>query len=505
MTEPTPALQVGGLTKSFGATRALDGVSFTARPGTIHALLGGNGSGKSTLIKILAGVQPADAGVVRVAGRALDARAISPVQARELGLRFVHQQTSTFAELSVLENLFLGHGFDTGFGFRVPWRRLRARAESLLGRFHIEVDPGTRLSDLRPATQTMVAIARALQDQEGAHEGVLVLDEPTASLPAPEVAVLLAALRRFAAAGQAIVYVTHRLDEVLEVADTVTVLRDGRLVETRPREGLTRVALSEMIMGRSVAALSTGARGEGAAPAMLRLRDVHAGPLRGLDLEVGEGEVVGIAGLLGSGRSTVLRAVFGLVPPARGTIEIDGRRLASSGVRGAMRAGIAFVPEDRAREGSFAGMTVLENLSMPSTGRWFRAGRLRHRAEARQAAADLRSHRVKAASVHAAMGSLSGGNQQKVVVARWLTRAPRLLLLDEPSQGIDVGARFEIWELVRRATAAGTAVLVVSSDLEELAGVCDRVVVLRGGRVRAEVRGGDLSETHLEHLIQEAP
>ncbi|RFS87387.1 sugar ABC transporter ATP-binding protein [Actinomadura spongiicola] len=499
------ALRVGGLSKTFGATRALADVSFTARAGTIHALLGGNGSGKSTLIKILAGVHSADAGTVETAGRALDARAISPHLARELGLRFVHQQSSTFGDLSVLENLFLGHGFDTAPGFRVPWRRLRARAETLLRRFDIAADPGARLDDLRPATQTMVAIARALQDQEGAHEGVLVLDEPTASLPAAEAGVLLDALRRYAAAGQTIIYVTHRLDEVLEVADEVTVLRDGRHVETRPKAGLTRAALSELIMGRSVAELSTGTRRQQSAPTVLRLRELHVGPLRGLDLEVCEGEVVGIAGLLGSGRSTALRTVFGLVPPDRGTIEIDGRPLAPTGVREAMRADVAFVPEDRAREGCFADLTVLENLSMPSTGRWFRKGRLRHRAEAGQAAEEMRAHQVKAASVHAPMGSLSGGNQQKVIVARWLTRSPRVLLLDEPSQGIDVGARFEIWELVRKATAAGTAVLVVSSDLEELAGACDRVVVLRGGKVQAELCGDDLNETHLEHLIQEAP
>jgi ribose transport system ATP-binding protein len=499
-----PALEVRDLRKSFGPTQALKGVSFAARQGEVHALLGGNGSGKSTLIKILAGVHHADSGEVAIGGRSQSATSITPAVARELGLRFVHQQTSTFADLTVAENLFLGHGFNTTVGWRIPWRSVRAKAATLLDRFDIVAKPDALLRELNPATQTMVAIARALQDQEGAHQGILVLDEPTASLPAHEVDLLLQALRRYATAGQTILYVTHRLQEVWSVADMVTVLRDGTHAATVPLSGLDHDRLVELIMGRKVDRLIARAPHPSSGEPVVELSNVACGPLRDIDLRIGAGEIVGIAGLLGSGRSTIMRLLFGLQQPAAGSIRFDGRALQVDRPRAAMREGIAYVPEDRARDASFAALELLENISMPSLDLYYRRGWFRHRDERRDTRKLVESHLVKASSVRSSMSSLSGGNQQKVVLARWLRRKPRLLLLDEPSQGVDVGARLEIWELVRRSAAAGSAVLVVTSDFEELAGVCDRVVVLKNGSIVAEVTGSDINEAYLEHLTLEA-
>ncbi len=498
--ESSVALQVDSVAKSFGATQALKGVSFEARRGHVHALLGGNGSGKSTLIKILAGIQHADAGEFSVGQRVMDATSGTPSQARDLGLRFVHQQNSTFAELSVTENLFLGHGFPLGKSGRISWSRARARANELITKFAIHASPETLMSELSPATQTMVAIARALQDQEGATDGILVLDEPTASLPANEVGVLLDALRVYAASGQTIIFVTHRLEEVLAVADTITVLRDGTHVATVARSEVDHSILVDLIMGRSVEALSGAQQSFDDVSPVLELKELSGGAAHNVSLSVRPGEIVGIAGLLGSGRSSILKMIFGLMPWSTGAFLLDGSPLDITSPRGAMSRGIAYVPEDRVSDSSFATLDVLENLGMASVARYFRRGRLRHRDESRDGDSLVSSFLIKTQGTEALMSSLSGGNQQKVVLARWLRRKPQVLLLDEPTQGVDVGARFEIWEFVRRATREGTAVLVVSSDYEELAGVCDRVLIIRSGRIVAEASGTELTDKNLERL-----
>jgi ribose transport system ATP-binding protein len=498
-----PALIVTGVVKTFGATKALRDVSLAVRRGEVHALLGGNGSGKSTLIKILAGVHSADAGTVTVGSVTEELSAMTPALARRLGFRFVHQQSSVFPDLSVTENLFLGRGTSGRAGVKIPWRALRRRATAVLRKYGIKADPDDRLGDLGPATQTIIAIARALDDDLGPG-GVLILDEPTASLPRHEVEQLLADIRRLAAAGATIIFVTHRLEEVLAVADTISVLRDGVLVGSRSRAELDHESLVEMIMGRKVARLIRPATARVATEEVLQVTGLQSGPLKSASFTVRAGEIVGVAGLLGSGRSTLLRALFGLVPFV-GEVTFKGAAVRLDSPSDAMAAGIAHVPEDRASEASFPELSVLQNITMATTPRYIRGGMLRHGMEAREGAAIATSCLVKAESVHAPMGSLSGGNQQKVVLARWLSREPGLLLLDEPSQGVDVGSRFEIWELVRRATAQGAAVLVVSSDLEELAGVCDRVLLLRAGRVDADISGNALTEAELERLTLDVP
>jgi ribose transport system ATP-binding protein len=501
---PGTALAVEHLSKTFGTTRALDDVRMAIGHGRIHGLVGGNGSGKSTLIKILAGVHHGDAGgEIRVGARAIAADAMTPERARDCGLRFVHQDPGVFPTMTVAENLAIGGADDFPTrGGRVRWSQLRLRTQALLDRFAIDAAPDDRLGDLRQAERTMVAIARALGDPGERDEPLLlVLDEPTASLPQHEVEVLLDAIRRCACAGQSILYVSHRLEEVLSLVDDLTVLRDGRVAANRDARGLTTDELVEAIMGRPLERVFGDQEPRPAGATRLAVRGLRGGPLRDVSFELGRGEIVGIAGLLGSGRTELLQLVFGVLPPDAGSIELDGVPLDGRSPAAAMRAGVALVPEDRARDAAFPELSVTVNLSAAQIGRYRRWVRLDTRAERRDAARSIDAFSIRAPGAGAPLAALSGGNQQKVVLARWLRRSPRLLLLDEPTQGVDVGARAELYALVRAAAGGGTSTLVVSSDLEELAHVADRVLVLRDGRILAEVRAPELTAHRLTDLL----
>jgi len=491
------ALRTRELCKSFGRTRVLRHVDFDIAVGTIHALVGGNGSGKSTLIKILAGVETADSGTLEIGEQSVPLIGHSPGAAAAAGLRFVHQNLGIFPELSVTENLALGHGFVTRRTRRINWRAEHRRAAELIERFGIRASPSTPMAALGPADHAMVAIARALQDQETAHDGVLVLDEPTASLPRAEVETVMAALRRYAAAGQTIVFVGHRLDEVLDIADEVTVLRDGQTVARRSTVALTPDDLVREMLGRdleNVVVVTPAERPE--ERPLLAVRNLTHGPLVGVDLDVWPGEVVGIAGLLGSGRTSLLSALFGCRPHVGGSMTFNGVQGVPRSVRAAMTAGLALIPESRVAEGIFADLSVRHNLSSSVVGSYWRRWRLDHHEEHADAMHLVEQLDIRPASDEPAIGALSGGNQQKAVLARWLRRSPRMLLLDEPTQGVDVGARASIHRHVRAATAAGAGVLYVSSDFEELALVCDRVVVLRHGRL--------VHQLHVPHITSEA-
>lgn len=498
------ALRVSHVSKTFPGTRALDDVSVSVENGTIHCLLGGNGSGKSTLIKILAGVYRADpGGRIRVHFQEIDADKTSPEWARGAGLHFVHQDLAIFNTMSVAENLALGRGFPMGPTGNIRWRALRRHARTVLERFDVHVSPRRLVADLRPADRTMVAIARALQDQADASEGLLVLDEPTVSLPAVEVDILFGALRRYAAAGQTIVFVTHRLEEVTRIADRVTVLRDGRLVTTLDSAEVTKERLVELIVGRALdhaAANASVMEGEDLA---LEVSDLWGGPLRGISFGLRRGEVLGIAGLVGSGRTSLLTTLFGLQPPTAGSIKLDGAPVLFHDVDDAMDAGLGFVPEDRS-ESAFLDMSLRENLSAAQVTKYWHGMRMRGREEADDARRSIADFSIKANSERQPFATLSGGNQQKAVVARWLRRKPKLLLLDEPTQGVDVAARAEIYRLVRDAVAAGTSVIVVTADLEELARVSDRVLVLANGRITHEVQGPDIDPSRITELVLSA-
>jgi ribose transport system ATP-binding protein len=487
------ALSVTGLVKRFGSTLALDHASIEVRSGTVHALLGGNGSGKSTVIKVLAGVHAGDAGHLRLGGHTYDLASFSASDARAAGLRFVHQDLGLFDGLSIAENFALDAGYPCRGGVSVRWRTLREHVRRVLDDYELDVDPRVPVNTLRPADRTMIAIARALDGGIGDRAAgpgqnlVLVLDEPTAALAHHESALLLQKIRRRAELGQTVVLVSHRMSEVLAVAHDYTVLRDGHtvaaLVDARPTED----ELVELMAGRAVDDLRPSGSSRADAAPRLTVRDLTGGALRGVDLTVARGEIVGIAGLVGSGRSTLLRMLFGHLPARSGHVVLDGRPYRPRDVADAMAAGVAYVPEDRAAEAALPDLPVADNLSVTRLRHYWRAlvmNRSREHTTARSLMADFR---VKAAGPSALFSSLSGGNQQKVILARWLQHLPSLLLLDEPTQGVDVMSRVDIYTAVREAAGRGSAVLLASSDASELLALCDRIVILRQGRTDEEL------------------
>ena len=507
-------LRVERISKTFPGTRALHDVSMGFARGEIHALLGNNGSGKSTLIKILAGVYSADpSGSLHVRGKRFDASTFTPELARSQGLHFVHQNPALFPMLSVAENLALGRGFEKkGPLARIDWAKQHARAAQLIARYHIRATPELPAYLLDPPERTLVAIARALQDQDDAAEGVLILDEPTASLAGPEVARLMATLRRYAQAGQTIVLVTHRLDEVLAHTDRVSALRDGKHVGTAPTREMTEQKLVSLMLGHAPPERPmTGASGapsdsaRGAAPTLLSVRGLRGGSVQAMDLELRAGEVLGLAGLLGAGASHVLRLLFGAAARTGGNVELAGRTYAPRSPAEAIARGVAYVPPDRASESSFAALSVRQNLAAVNVGRYFKGLRLRHDREAQDAATSIQRFMIRAASDEQPLSTLSGGNQQKVIVARWLRDNPRLLLLDEPTQGVAAHARDEIHGFLRQAAANGMALIVVSTDFAELAQLCDRVVVVARGRAVSELTGAAIDTHRLTELAHFAP
>jgi ribose transport system ATP-binding protein len=492
------ALTITGLSKAYPGTRALDGVNLEVRGGEVFGLCGGNGSGKSTLIKILCGVESADAGEVQVGDTLVAATEIKSQAMYDLGLRVVHQDLAVFPDLNVGENLMLGAGYPTHLGLSVDWRTVSKRARQLITRFEIAASPRTLLRDLPVATRAQIAIARALQDvAEGV--GLIILDEPTASLPLHEARILHAAIRRLAAEGHAVVLVSHRLDEVVALADRAAVLRDGRVAATMTGADLTERDLVAAILGgrAETAQARSGVRPD--SETVLEVNDLSAGPLQGINVKVRAGEVLGVAGLLGSGRTELLRAIYGDLPVEQGSVTIKGEPVSFARKDQAIAHGVVMIPEDRATGGVFPTLSVNENMDVSVLLRYWRAI-FNRRAMVRESEKLRGIFNIKSSSGAVAISTLSGGNQQKVVLARWLRLNPSVLLLDEPTQGVDVGARADIYANVRRLTNAGSAAIVVASDLEELAQVSDRVIVIQHGVITAEV-DTDISASSLSALL----
>ena len=485
-------LSVHGVSKRFGATQALADVEFTVRSGTVHALLGGNGSGKSTLVKILAGAYRADRGTIVRGDREWDVGEYDAATARSIGLRFVHQTLAVFPTLTVAENIALARGYQRHRGGRIDWRAIEADAERLLRRYNLAGAVHLPVARLRPASQALVAIAAALGDgpaggpDDSGTPDVLVVDEATAALPRGEAEDLLTSLRALAADGHAVVFISHRIDEVLGVADDITILRDGRVAETCVRDGLTHAELVHMLAGGLVSDTAHTPPLPSRARTRLRVEGLRAGRLRSVDLEVSSGEILGISGLLGSGRSTLLHTIFDPERREAGVIEVDGRPLDGTPAT-SMQAGVALVPEDRARQAIFPSRTVADNLTEAMSGRYWRNGWLSSRRAHAEARDMIQRHAIVAASELSPIESLSGGNQQKVVLARWLARRPAVLLLDEPTQGVDVHARRTVHDTVRRAVNDGACAVVASSDLDELIELSDRILVLANGHIVAEL------------------
>jgi simple sugar transport system ATP-binding protein len=485
----TPVLEARGVSKSFPGVRALSGVDLTLRAGEIHALMGGNGAGKSTLIKILTGAHRADAGEVLLDGKPLHLD--GPHRAAAAGISTVYQEINLAENLSVGENVYLGRQPMGKAGIR--WRELNARARAALARLGVEVDPGRTLADYPAAVRQMVAIARALE----LNARVLVLDEPTSSLDAGECARLFAVMRELRGRGLAILFITHFLDQTYAVADRITVLRNGERVGEWAAAALPRLELVTRMLGRELASFEAAPRPPvegGAAPARRPLYVVKGLAKRGyvgpVDLELREGEVLGLAGLLGSGRSEVARLLFGAERADAGARMLEGRPVSVRTARDAVALGFGYCPEDRKLDGIVPELSVRENIVLALQAR---RGLLRRIPRPRQeeiAARWIASLGIKTPGTDQRIRDLSGGNQQKVVIARWLAAAPRFLILDEPTRGIDVGAKAEIMRVTAELARDGLAVLFISSELSEVVRCADRVAVMRDRRKVGELAGG---------------
>ncbi len=500
-------LEISGLVKRFAGVPALGGVDLTVRAGEVHGLLGANGCGKSTLIKTLAGVHDADEGRVAIHGQEVP----MPFGAdglRTRGLSFVHQDLGLSDAATVLEHLALDHVGASGTMRRIPWEAERRRATELLARFEVAVDPDARVDQLTPVQRAMVAIVRAVASQELHAEGgerrpqLLILDEPTVFLPSADVGILFRLVDRLRQAGDSVILVSHDLDEVLEICDRVTVLRDGRNVGTREVPGLSRDELVELILGVKIGAVTRPEDGTQRSPeVVLSTRGLSGERVRGLDLELHPGEVVGVTGLAGSGIEELTDLLYGVRAPTGGTVSVGGDDIERPTPQAMLGHEVVLLPADRKALGSAPRLTVLENMSLPFLKSGFKGGRLRW-GRLRQQAQDtcVRLH-VKPADPSALFSSLSGGNQQKALLGKWLDTQPTVMLLAEPTQGVDVGARREIFRLVREAVAGGASVLCATSDYEQLVQLADRVLIFADGRVVDEIAGDAITKDALTTAI----
>jgi rhamnose transport system ATP-binding protein len=470
-------LQATNITKSFAGVHALRHVSFDLRPGEVHALVGENGAGKSTLIKIITGAHQADEGSLEVRGHLVQHN--SPMLSRALGIAAIYQQPALFPDLTVAENIAIG--LEPGDGWRpVRWGKRRRRARALLERVGASIDPDAVVAGLTMPEQQLVEIARAL----GADARILIMDEPTASLSEREVERLFRVIRDLRGRGVGIIYISHRLGELFQVADRVTVLRDGRTIDTRPIGEVDRAELIRLMVGREITAVFP----KQAVPlgdVVLELRGVgcRESGVSGVSFAVRAGEILGLAGLVGAGRTELARVLFGLTPADAGQIRLRGRPVVIRSPSQAVGLGLAYVPEDRRRHGVILDLPVAPNTTLAILKRISTLGWLSFARERELAASFVRRLGVKAASPDAPVGDLSGGNQQKVAVARWLATEPAVLILDEPTQGIDIGAKAEIHRLMGELAARGLAILMISSELPEILGMSDRIAVMQAGRV----------------------
>lgn len=505
--DAAPLLEVIGVSKQFSGVLALNDVSLDVRPGEILGLLGENGAGKSTLLKILSGAQPPTSGRIVFGGK--DYRPVDPNDAKRQGIVTIYQELSLIPTLSVAENIFIGRAPLGAFGL-IDWRRMREEARKIIARVGLTIDPVTPVSALSVAEQQLVEIARALSIESR----LIIMDEPTSALTESEVQSLLKIMDRLRSEGVAIMFVTHRLEEAATICDRVTVLRDGRLAGHLVR-GDARIPIPQIIekmVGRNASELyarPTERHNAGNVRLSIRgLRTVrdpnapHAIVLDGVDLDVRAGEILGIAGLVGSGRTELARAVFGADRIAAGTITLDGTAIAPDSPADALELGIGLVPEDRKHQAIFAMLGILQNFSVATLDLFSsKAGIMSDRRE-RAALADYKKMlSIRMASPEQPIDGLSGGNQQKVILARWLARDPKVLIVDEPTRGVDVGAKAEVHQILVQLAARGIAVIMISSELPEVLAVSDRIVTMRQGRITGEMPAIEANEARLMALM----
>lgn len=493
--EIRPVLVLDAITKRFPGVVALNRVSFDIRPGEVHALLGENGAGKSTLMKVLAGVYKADEGHVYLDGAKVDPE--NPLHAKHLGIVLIHQELSLVPEMNVAENIFLG-SLPKKWGNRVDWRRLKADSQKIIDRLDSGFTPDDRVGSLSIAKQQMVEIARALVFTPK----VVVFDEPTASLTEHETEVLFAIIRSLRDQHVGIVYISHRMDEIFEISDRVTVLRDGEARGTVTTAETDESAITRMMIGRDLQKMPR-AEGRQALEPCLEVKNLSCGSVfQDVSFEVRRGEVVGLSGLVGAGRTEVAETLFGLRTATAGEILLDGKPAHFASSSEAIAAGISLVPESRKEQGLVLGMSCRDNTTLPTIDRMTHAGMfIDHRKEDAVFEEYRKRLQIKTPGGQQLVGNLSGGNQQKIVIGKWLETEPKLLILDEPTRGIDVGSKAEIHKLIRNLAASGYAVIVISSEMPEVLGVSDRILAMYQGRIAGELDAATATEDDLVQAI----
>jgi ribose transport system ATP-binding protein len=493
---PEPFLELVDISKDYPGVVALDRVSFSVAPGEVIALVGENGAGKSTLMRVLGGVVAPSGGVIRVDG--VERRSLGVTDAIKAGIAFVHQELNLFDNLDVAANVFIGREPVYGGPLKlVDRRRLHAKVQPLLDRLGVDFAPDTPLSDLSLAQRQLVEIMKALS----LDARLVIMDEPTSSLTISETERLLRVIAGLKAEGVSIIFITHRLNEVMQCADRAVVLRDGRVVGALTRAELSPAAMIRLMIGRDLRSLYVPP----AAPpgeAVLDIVEAVTGtyPERSVSLQVRRGEILGLAGLVGSGRTELARAVFGVDRLQGGAIRLDGAPIEVTSPRAAIDHGIYLIPEDRKGCGLLLDLSIAENISLPDLGSYLRFFLVDSAREAENAKGQRERLKIRAPDVATSVGTLSGGNQQKVVLAKWLSMRPKVLIFDEPTRGIDVGAKQEIYDMLRRLTDAGVAILMISSDMEEVIGVSDRIAVMHEGAISGFLERSQFSEHNVLQL-----
>jgi rhamnose transport system ATP-binding protein len=485
-----PVLELQGVSKAFGPVIALESANLVVRPGSVHALVGENGAGKSTLVKIVGGLYRRDAGTFRFRGEDVDFG--STAAAKSAGIAIIYQEPTLFPDLSVTENIFMGRQPTDRLG-RVDRKTMRAEARALFDRLAVAIDPDRLAEGLSIADQQIIEIAKAIS----LDARLLIMDEPTAALSGVEVERLFAVARSLRDEGRGLVFISHRFDEVFALCDTVTVMRDGAWVSTDAIADVSEDEIVRRMVGREVSNLFPKTETTIGDPVLV-VRDLESpGVFHDVSFEVRSGEIVGLAGLVGAGRSEIARAVFGVDPYTAGSVELYGRRIRAKDPLAAMQAGIAFVPEDRRKQGLVLDASVARNTTLAIRRSLTRWGFLRSSSENAAAAIWASRLQVKTASLDTLAGTLSGGNQQKVVLGKWLATQPKVLIIDEPTRGIDVGTKSEVHRLLSELAGQGMAILMISSELPEVLGMADRVLVVREGRITAELDRADATSENV--------
>jgi ribose transport system ATP-binding protein len=492
------ALRLWDLSKTFGGQKALDNASLEVAPGEVHGLLGQNGCGKSTLIKVLAGFHAPDPGSRLEIGGAEVALPLGPGEFRKHRMSFVHQHLGLIPSLTALENLLLGRLAESE-AWAINWSAERRAARALFASYDIDIDPEARVADIAPVERALLAIVRAVTEMNeagGVGAGLLVLDEPTPFLPKRDIDRLFQLVRAVVAKGASVIFVSHDVDEVMEITDRATVLRDGKVAATIETRAATKSDFIEAIVGRKLAVMEPPAPHAVRGPSHAVVHNLSGGTIEGFSLDLAAGEVVGVTGLIGSGYDEIPYLIYGARTARAGTLDIGGRGVELSKItpRESIRHGVVLVPADRANAGVIGTLSVADNVTMPTLASRFRSWMLRRRAINAEAGEMGRRFEVRPADPTMTVASLSGGNQQKVVLAKWLQMAPKLILLDEPTQGVDIGARQTVFRHIASAASAGAAVVCASSDYEQLAAICSRVLILAAGRVIATLEGAEVNK-----------